>query len=136
MNEIKDNPEVVGKLPELSEIIKAGSQGNLPTLSEAIGQSTSFFQSPLFVTTMSILILGLVIFLLMTYLIANGKNPLEILKAFGIPLIIISSVLLILSGFDSSQISPIIGLLGTIAGYLLGRSHEEHLMARKKGDLD
>ncbi|HWH71840.1 MAG TPA: hypothetical protein VNT26_20930, partial [Candidatus Sulfotelmatobacter sp.] len=66
----------------------------------------------------------LVVFGLMTYLIRNNKEPGEILKAFGIPLIILSAVFVVISGFSPNQLSPVMGLLGTIAGYLLGRAEK------------
>ncbi|WDF56089.1 hypothetical protein [Mucilaginibacter sp. KACC 22063] len=33
------------------------------------------------------------------------------------------SVFLIPAGFDNAQITPVVGLLGTLAGYLAGSNH-------------
>ena len=97
----------------------------LPPLEEIIKTPQSFFTTPSFVLIVAMVSMGVVSFICMTYLIKQNKQPVEILRAFGIPLIVISGSLLIVTGFGSDQISPIIGLLGTIAGYLLGRTHEE-----------
>jgi uncharacterized membrane protein YkgB len=43
-------------------------------------------------------------------------------KLLIITLIIFSVLFLITAGYDNNQIAPAVGLLGTIAGYLLGKS--------------
>lgn len=48
-----------------------------------------------------------------------GQHISEIYKLFTVTLIIIGTLLLISSGFSSQQISPALGLFGTIAGYIL-----------------
>jgi hypothetical protein len=45
----------------------------------------------------------------------------EIFKIFTVTLIIIGTLLLITSGFNSQQIAPALGLFGTIAGYILAK---------------
>jgi hypothetical protein len=44
----------------------------------------------------------------------------DILRAFSLPLIIVSAVYLVVTGYSDQQISSVIGLLGAIAGYILG----------------
>jgi membrane protease YdiL (CAAX protease family) len=46
----------------------------------------------------------------------------EIARIYTVTLIIIGTLVLISSGFTNQQIAPALGLFGTIAGYLLGRS--------------
>lgn len=79
------------------------------------------FDDGLFLS-ISILTFSLLVFGLMTYLIKQGKEPEIILKTFGSILIIVSAVFLIVAGYSEEQISPVIGLLGTVAGYILGRT--------------
>lgn len=43
-------------------------------------------------------------------------------RSFGLTLVIAGTVFFIVAGFDSEQIAPALGLFGTIAGYMLGRS--------------
>ena len=46
----------------------------------------------------------------------------DMLRSFGLTLVIMGTVFFIVAGFDSEQIAPAIGLFGTIAGYMLGRT--------------
>ena len=48
----------------------------------------------------------------------------QLLRTFGIIVIIFAAVFLVIAGYSDTQITPVIGLLGTIAGYLLGRRIE------------
>ncbi|MDP4300331.1 hypothetical protein [Leptothrix discophora] len=68
-----------------------------------------------------VLIFGVFVLLLVTYLIRIGKSSESVLRIFGTVLIVIVSVFLIVAGYDNNQIAPVMGLLGTIAGYLLGK---------------
>ncbi|CAG9201844.1 membrane hypothetical protein [Paraburkholderia tropica] len=42
-------------------------------------------------------------------------------RVFGLTLVITVGLLLITAGYDNTQIAPMMGLLGTIVGYLLGK---------------
>lgn len=64
---------------------------------------------------------GVFILLCITYLIRNGKQPDTLLRPFGTILVVIGAVFLIVAGYSEKQIAPVIGLLGTIAGYILGK---------------
>ena len=46
----------------------------------------------------------------------------DILKVFGVTLIIVGTLFLIAAGFGDKQIAPAMGLFGTLAGYLLGKA--------------
>lgn len=48
-------------------------------------------------------------------------TPLGILRVFGIMSIIGVSAVLLVVGYSSQQLTPIVGLFGAIAGYLLGK---------------
>jgi hypothetical protein len=81
-----------------------------------------------------VLFLETVIILFINYwnqMVANRQDPDEkkryivgpnVTKLFGVTLIIVTASILIISGFSADEIAPIVGLLGTIAGYLLGKS--------------
>ncbi|MFI3189450.1 hypothetical protein BCS42_12550 [Crenothrix sp. D3] len=115
------------------------AQDILPPSAKIIAQQseqlTSFNSTAFIVLSGSLLILGIIVLFSMTYLIKNGKEPTEILKAYGIPLIIISAVLMAVSGFGVRDMSPVIGLLGTVAGYLLGRTDAEILKQQKTHEI-
>jgi hypothetical protein len=49
----------------------------------------------------------------------------DTLRSFGLTLVITGTVFFIVAGFDMEQIAPAIGLFGTIAGYILGRSERK-----------
>jgi uncharacterized membrane protein len=68
----------------------------------------------------SVLVFGFFIMLLATILLSRGTTSHDILKLFGTMIIVISAVFLVVAGYSDTQIAPVIGLLGTIAGYLLG----------------
>ena len=54
------------------------------------------------------------------------------LKFILVTLVITSALFLIAAGFSNNQIASAMGLLGTIAGYLLGRSHSDEAPAPKR----
>jgi uncharacterized protein YhaN len=73
--------------------------------------------------SVGILIFALIIFLLQVRLMTMLKldwTPTAILRFNGLTLIIAGGLLLVVAGYSDQQIAPVIGLLGTIAGYLLG----------------
>lgn len=78
-----------------------------------------------------ILLFGLIIFILATYLIRQGTPTDSVLKIFGAILIIVSAIFLVVAGYSDQQIAPVIGLLGTIAGYLLGKESRGDRAARQ-----
>jgi uncharacterized membrane protein YciS (DUF1049 family) len=75
-----------------------------------------------FTLSMTVLAFGLLVILLEIFLIKNKKISSEdTIKFIIITLIITSTLFLITAGYSNDQIAPAVGLLGTIAGYLLGR---------------
>jgi hypothetical protein len=85
-------------------------------------QQTDAAPSKVDALSISVLTFVLIIVGLMTYLIRIGRNGESVLRAFGVPMIIGAAVFLVVAGFSEHQITPVIGLLGTIAGYLLGKA--------------
>lgn len=69
----------------------------------------------------SILIFGIIVIAFATYLIRKEQTTESVLKIFGTILIIVIAVFLVVAGYSDRQIAPVMGLLGTIAGYLLGK---------------
>jgi hypothetical protein len=59
------------------------------------------------------------------FLIHSGKGAESVLRIFGTILIIITSLFLVVAGYNNEQIAPVIGLLGTIAGYLLVKESKD-----------
>lgn len=70
----------------------------------------------------AVLAFGLIAMVLMFMLFVRRQSTELVLRAFGIPLIIVSAVFLVVAGYTEQQIAPVMGLLGTIAGYLLAKT--------------
>lgn len=77
-----------------------------------------------FVLTLAIIAFGIIVIFFQYILLRSvvENKTAEISKTFIVSLIIIGTLALITSGFTNEQIAPALGLFGTIAGYLLGRS--------------
>jgi hypothetical protein len=73
--------------------------------------------------SISILLFGLfTIGLLLFFIRKNTENNIYMFKLLGVMFIGTITVFLIPAGFSNEQITPIVGLLGTLAGYLVGSS--------------
>ena len=60
--------------------------------------------------------------ILATFLLwRSGASAHQVLRVFGVISIINFSALLLIVGYNSEQLTPIVGLFGAIAGYLLGK---------------
>lgn len=114
-------------LPSLEQIQQTSNNQvmtQLPSLEQldsVSGQMVTYLSSPMFVASFFTFFIFVLVFIFMNNRIKDGKEPIEILKTFGIPLIIVSSVFMVVTGLKMDTLTPVIGLLGTIAGYLLGR---------------
>lgn len=73
---------------------------------------------------LGILVFGLVTLLIQYLLLRNAPSHRteEVAKTFIVTLIILGTLLLLAAGFDDRTIAPALGLFGTIAGYLLGKT--------------
>ncbi|PSR15043.1 MAG: hypothetical protein DA408_16345 [Bacteroidetes bacterium] len=73
--------------------------------------------------SLGVLVFGMIVILAQALIISRRQEPLsQSLKYLSITLIIVGSLFLVTAGYGNAQIAPIIGLLGTVAGYLLGRT--------------
>ncbi|HXH02673.1 MAG TPA: hypothetical protein VNN09_05065 [Candidatus Competibacteraceae bacterium] len=109
--------ELAQKKAELSAIQQVG--GPAP-------QQTWWSTQNAMTMSASVLVFGIVICGLAAWLIKRGKSSESILRTFGTILIIVSALFLVVAGYSDQQIAPVMGLLGTIAGYLLGKSTSAH----------
>lgn len=78
--------------------------------------------------TGGILLFTLIVLGMLAYLAHKADkawSPQSILRVFGIALIIPLAVLLIVAGYSEKQIASVVGLLGVIAGYLLGNGDRQ-----------
>lgn len=121
-----------GVAPALSQQVPAtinkSSTGN-------IAGPISLMSNFEFWLTIGVMIFGSLFFVL-EFVLLKGivKNKTEeIIKVLIVTLIIISTLVLITSGFSNDQIAPALGLFGTIAGYLLGKAESS---AKKEENND
>jgi 4-amino-4-deoxy-L-arabinose transferase-like glycosyltransferase len=88
----------------------SGKAGQLPQWTPTIALGLS----------LSILVFGLLVLALMCWMLLKTRDNLNgLLRAFALILIIVAAIFLIVAGYTEQQIAPAMGLLGTIAGYLL-----------------
>ncbi len=101
---------------------------NLPPYHENTTDSLSKTWSNDFFLSMSILVFGLVLCLAEIFVLFKKKevswDP-SAFRVFGLTLIIVSGVFLITAGYSEYQIASMMGLLGTVAGYLLAQSQPD-----------
>ncbi|MCH7919747.1 MAG: hypothetical protein IIC50_17395 [Planctomycetes bacterium] len=71
----------------------------------------------------SVLIFGILLMALEVLYLRNRTDvhPVWALKLFGLTLVITAGLFLIVAGFSQNQTASMMGLLGTVAGYLLGK---------------
>ena len=77
---------------------------------------------------LSLVVLGFGALVLVLEVILIWKRKISednTVKFIVVTLIITSMLFLITAGYDNNQIAPAMGLLGTIAGYLLGKQESE-----------
>ncbi|SDE21427.1 hypothetical protein SAMN05216464_104380 [Mucilaginibacter pineti] len=86
--------------------------------------------------SISILIFGAVLIALILAFGSRNKSSdndsFHTYKLVGIMFIGTVSVFLIPAGFNTTQITPIVGLLGTLAGYLVGSSNQTNVATKPK----
>ncbi len=71
----------------------------------------------------SVLIFGAFLMALASLAMFRGASESTVLRVYGMLTIIVMAVFLVVAGYDAQQMGPVIGLLGTLAGYLVGRSN-------------
>jgi hypothetical protein len=102
---------------------------NLKKETESLNSTTTLEQpwAPELVLDLTYAVLGFTILALFLATILFWKHSISslgILKLYGILSIIGMSSILLVTGYDKDQLTPIVGLFGAIAGYLLGKESE------------
>jgi hypothetical protein len=68
------------------------------------------------------LVFGLILVVIEAILIAKGKLlELNGFKLIGLTIVVTAGLFVIPAGYSQNQMTPLMGLLGAIAGYLLGK---------------
>lgn len=108
-------------LAKLSAEIKAAEANIASTTPPPQLQVTWWTTTSAMTMSASVLLFGFLTLILASYVMRKGHPWEAVLKIFGMVLIIVMTVFLIVAGYDDKQVAPAMGLLGTIAGYLLGK---------------
>jgi uncharacterized membrane protein YfcA len=112
------------------------AQNNPPPPPEALAKPVTPMSSYEFYLSLLVLGFGVLVILFEFFLIRIKKiNSDNTIKFILITLIIISTLFLITAGYSNDQIAPAIGLLGTIAGYLLGRIQNNSQTGQKQDEI-
>jgi hypothetical protein len=112
---------------ELLAPVEAAQAQNLSDASAGVTEAAAAQASAWWTTTNAmtmcavLLLFGLIVMGLSTYLMKAGQSAQSILRVFGTLLVIIMATFLVVAGYTNEQLGAPLGLLGTIAGYLLGR---------------
>jgi len=73
------------------------------------------------VLTLAIFIFGFVALFVLYLLARNEKASPFVLRIYVITILIFGSLLVVANAYTTNQLAPVMGLFGTIAGYVLGR---------------
>ena len=100
------------------------------TQAAEVAQAAAWWTTTNAMTMCAVLLLfGLIVMGLSTYLMRAGQSAQSILRVFGTLLVIIMATFLVVAGYTNEQLGAPLGLLGTIAGYLLGRQTTDDKVA-------
>ncbi len=118
-------PQLRPELPQSEVQMKPGFETGSPPVT--VGRTMQEN-----VLSFGVLLFGLLFAAIMTIAAVKLKSDklfgMSYLKLVGLTLIITAGLFLICAGYTQDQIAPMVGLLGTLAGYLLGKSD-----AKEKG---
>jgi hypothetical protein len=78
--------------------------------------------NPWLISFLTLIILAFSGFVLhyMRSMLKDGHSPGDILRLATMPMVITAAIFLVLLGYSNEQMTPVIGLLGTMIGYVLG----------------
>jgi hypothetical protein len=79
-----------------------------------------------------VLFFGLCVMFMSARALMRGIPASAVLRLFGMLTIIVMAVFLIVAGYNTEQVAPVVGLLGTLAGYLVGRSASTEALEKSK----
>jgi hypothetical protein len=102
---------------------ETGDPNPEPTQETAGSQLVNFTSDFEFWLSLIVILFGaFVVVIEYKLLLRVHSSPADIMRVLAVTLILVGSLFLITAGFSNNQISPVSGLFGTVAGYLLGKS--------------
>jgi hypothetical protein len=78
--------------------------------------------NPWLISFLTILIIAFCVLVLhyMRSMLKEGQGAGDVLRLATMPMVIAAAIFLVVLGFSNEQMTPVIGLLGTMIGYILG----------------
>jgi hypothetical protein len=108
------------KSPDFAALSSAGTEQT--TASTAVPDEPSWLSyHDAMLISMGVLVFGLAVILISAAKMKKDATPNHVLQLFGMLTTIVLAVFLITTGYTGDQIAPVVGLLGTLAGYMVGR---------------
>jgi uncharacterized membrane protein len=110
--------------PAISEENNSPPKTNNPPSAPTVTVRNQYLTSYEFLITLMVSVIALLALLMEFTLLKRIPNlkAEETLRVFAVTLILLGTLFFITAGFDSNQVAPAMGLFGTVAGYLLGKS--------------
>ena len=108
---------------QLNNILNQGLNQMPPTVGESGQPWTPMLIGCL---TAGILIFSLITMIFMVRALKDHDAG-DVLRLFTVPQVVVAALLLVILGFSNQQMTPVIGLLGTLVGYILstGRQRQQ-----------
>jgi peptidoglycan/LPS O-acetylase OafA/YrhL len=100
-------------------LLASASESYAQQLPEHGGRTSTEVYLSIGVLVFGILLIGLQVLVMLK--MAKGWET-HSTRMVGLTLVIVAGLFLITAGYSQDQIAPMVGLLGTIAGYLLGKT--------------
>jgi hydrogenase/urease accessory protein HupE len=72
--------------------------------------------------TIVIFVFALIAMVVFYLLVRSGKSTPYLMRIYVVIILVFGTLLVVSSAYATEQIAPVVGLFGTIAGYLLGKS--------------
>ena len=120
----------VGWAAQLGEERRSSSVATNAVESETVNVSTRSLTSQIghtwveIVFSCSVLLFGLALVAVQALLAFRGKlSEIAAFKLIGLTIVVTAGLFVIPAGFSQNQMSPLMGLLGAVAGYLLGKDN-------------
>jgi hypothetical protein len=83
-----------------------------------------------------LLVYSLLIIIVSAWLATKKLEKDTVLKAIVVPTVVVLAVFLVVAGYDDKQFAPVMGLFGTIIGYVLGSSRRDAEAGGQHGRQD
>lgn len=110
--------QLVSDIAELKKAIAAIPE---PSQVDQVGASWWSVQNAMTISAATLLF-GVLALIIVAWLMRKERDSDAKLRALGTILIVFAALFLVVAGYSDNQVAPAFGLLGTIAGYLFGKS--------------